>query len=126
MYQGYRIKINGTVISDLMIKRGSYYATPTTRVVSSYYDAAGGFHEELSPAKKMEIGFTIREHDMEEHTAFISAFSTGRNVSVEYWNDTTGEYKMGVFRVDDMKNQHKYALPGRIRYGEIPVKLKEN
>lgn len=124
MYQGYRIKINGTVISDLMIKRGSYYATPTQRVISSYYDAAGGYHEELSPVKKMEIGFTVREHDMDEHIAIMSAFPE-RNVSVEYWNDTTGEYKMGVFRVDDLKASHKSAA-GRIRYGEIPVKLKEN
>jgi hypothetical protein len=124
MYQGYRIKVNGTIIDNMMIKRGTYYSVPTTRVLSSYYDAAGGFHEELSPVKKMEIGFTIREHDAEEHTAIVSAF-TGRNVSVEYWNDTTGEYNMGVFRADDLKTSHKYAAGG-IRYGEIPVKLKEN
>ena len=124
MYQGYRIKVNGTIIDNMMIKRGTYYSVPTTRVLSSYYDAAGGFHEELSPAKKMEIGFTIREHSAEEHTAIMSAFS-GRNVSVEYWNDTTGEYKMGVFRVDDLKASHKHTAGG-IRYGDIPVKLKEN
>lgn len=124
MYQGYRIKVNGTIIDNMMIKRGTYYAVPTTRVISSYYDAAGGFHEELSPVKKMEIGFTIREHSAEEHAAIISAF-TGRNVSVEYWNDTTGEYAMGVFRVDDLKASHKNAAGG-IRYKEIPVKLKEN
>lgn len=125
-YQGYRIKVNGTTIGNMMIKRGSYYAKPTRRVLESYYDAAGGFHEELSPVVKMEIGFTVREHDMDEHAALISAFSTGRNVSVEYWNDNTREYAAGVFRVDDMKMPHKYALPGRIRYGEIAVKLKEN
>ena len=124
MYQGYRIKVNGKTIDNMMIKRGTYYSVPTTRVISSYYDAAGGFHEELSPVKKMEIGFTIREHDPEEHTALLSAF-TGRNVSVEYWNDTTGEYKVGLFRVDDLKAKHKHTAGG-IRYGEIPVKLKEN
>ena len=124
MYQGYRVKVNGTIIDDFMIKRGTYYSVPTTRVVSSYYDAAGGFHEELSPVKKMEIGFTIREHNAEEHAAIMSAFP-GRNVSVEYWNDTTGEYNVGVFRVDDLKASHKHAAGG-IRYGEIPVKLKEN
>lgn len=125
MYQGYRIKVNGTIISDFMIKRGSYHSLPKSRVLASYYDAAGGFHEELSPVAKMEISFTIREHDMEEHTAFLSAFSTGRNVSVEYWNDTTGAYATGVFRVEDMKMPHKHAAGG-IRYGEIAVKLKEN
>lgn len=125
MYQGYRIKVNGTIIDNMVIKRGTYYAVPTTRVLSSYYDAAGGFHEELSPVKKMEIGFTIREHSAEEHTAIISAFSTGRNVSVEYWNDTTGVYDVGVFRVDDLKASHKHTAGG-IRYKETPVKLKEN
>lgn len=125
-YQGYRIKVNGTIIDNMMIKRGTYYSIPTSRVIDSYYDAAGNFHEELSPVKKMEIGFTIREHDMEEHAALLSAFSTGRNVSAEYWNDTTGEYATGVFRADDMKFSHQYALPGRIRYGEIAIKLKEN
>ena len=124
MYQGYRIKVNGTVIDNFMIKRGTYYAVPVSRVLDSYYDAAGGFHEEICPAKKMEIGFTIREHSMEEHIAIMSAFP-GRNVSVKYWNDTTGEYKMGVFRVEDMIATHKHAA-GRIRYDEIEVVLKEN
>lgn len=124
MYKGYRIKINGEIISDFMISRGSYQSLPKKRVLASYYDAAGGFHEELGPTK-MEINFTIREHDMDEHTAFLSAFSSGRNVTVEYWNDTTGAYATGIFRVEDMKMSHKHAAGG-IRYGEIPVKLKEN
>lgn len=123
-YQGHRIKINGTTIDDMMIKRGTYYAVPTTRVLSSYYDAAGGFHEERSPVKKMEIGFTIREHSAEEHLVIMSAFPE-RNVLVEYLNDTTGEYKTSVFRVDDLKASHKHTAGG-IRYKEIPVKLKEN
>lgn len=126
MYQGYRIKVNGHIIKNSMIAKGSYYSKPTRRVIASYYDAAGGYHEELSPAVKMEIGFTIREHDMEEHTALLSAFSTGRNVQVEYWNDATESYATGVFRVEDLKVPHKYALPGRIQYGDISVKLKEN
>lgn len=124
MYRGYRIKVNGTIIDNMMIMRGTYYAIPVSRVLDSYYDAAGGFHEEIHPKKKMEIGFTIREHSMEEHIAIMAAFP-GRNVSVEYWNDTTGEYNMGVFRVDDLKASHKHAAGG-IRYKEIPVKLKEN
>ena len=124
MYRSYRIKINGNIVDNLMIKRGTYYSIPTTRVIDSYYDAAGGFHEELSPVKKMEIGFSIREHSAEEHIAIMSMF-TGRNVSVEYWNDTTGEYSMGVFRVEDFRTPHKHAASG-IRYGEIEVVLKEN
>ena len=124
MYQGYRIKVNGTIIDNMMIKRGTYYSIPTTRVISSYYDAADNLHEELSPVKKMEIGFTIREHSAEEHIAIMAAFP-GRNVTVEYWNDTTGVYDVGTFRVDDLKASHKHAANG-IRYGEIPVKLKEN
>jgi len=125
-YRGYRIKVNGHIIDNTMITKGSYTSTQTRRVIASYYDAAGGFHEELSPAVKMKIGFTIREHDMEEHTALLSAFSTGRNVTVEYWNDTTGSYATGVFRVEDFSVPHQYALQNRIRYGAISVKLKEN
>ena len=124
MYQGYRIKVNGTIIDNLMIKRGTYYAIPVSRVLASYDDAAGGHHEEIHPVKKMEIGFTIREHSMEEHLAIVSAFPE-RNVSVEYWNDTTGVYDVGVFRVDDLKASHKHTAGG-IRYKETPVKLKEN
>lgn len=124
-YNGYRIKINGTTISNMMIKRGSYFTKPTQRILESYYDAAGGYHEELSPVVKMEICFNIREHDMDEHTSLMSAF-TGRNVTVEYWNDTIGEYATGIFRVEDLRMPHKYALNSRIRYGEIAIKLKEN
>ncbi len=124
MYQGYRIKINGAIIDNMMIKRGTYYAMPTTHVIDSYYDAAGNLHEEFHPKKKMEIGFTIREHSMEEHVAIMSVF-TGRNVAVEYWNDTTGIYDVGVFRVEDFKTPHKHAA-SRIRYGEVEFVLKEN
>lgn len=124
-YNGYRIKINGTTIDNMMIKRGSYFTKPTQRILDSYYDAAGGYHEELSPAIKTEINFTIREHDMDEHTALMSAFN-GRNVTVEYWNDTIGEYATSIFRVENMRMPHKYALNGRILYGEIAIMLKEN
>lgn len=126
MYRGYRIKINGNIIANTMLKKGSYTSKQTRMVIASYYDAAGGFHEELSPAVKMEIGFTIREHDMEEHAALLSAFSTGRNVTAEYWNDRTETYATGVFRVEDFEVPHQYALQKKIQYGEIPVKLKEN
>lgn len=123
-YQGYRIKVNGTIIDNMMIKRGSYYAKPTRRVLESYYDAAGGFHEELSPVVKMEIGFTIREHDMDEHAALFSAF-TERNVTVEYWKDNAGVYATGTFRIEDYKMPHKHTAGG-IRYADIAIKMKEN
>ena len=125
MYQGYRLKINDLVISDTMIKKGSYNSKSTNRVLASYYDAAGGYHEELAPEPKMEINFSFRMHEMEEHAAFLAPFGTGRNVFVEYWHDMSGEYREGMFRVEDMKIPHKSAA-GRIRYGEIAVKLKEN
>jgi len=124
-YLGYRLKVNGLIISDMTIKKGSYNATPKNRVLASYHDAAGGYHEELAPEPKMEINFSFRAHEMEEHAALMAPFGTERNAVVEYWNDRIGEYSVGIFRVEDMKFPHKSAAR-RIRYGEIAVKLKEN
>lgn len=124
-YQGYRIKVNSVEIENTLMVRGSYSMTKVNRVLASYYDAAGTYHEELDPVSKTEIEFTIREHSMEEHEDLMDAFS-GRNVNVEFFDDTDGTYKTGVFRVEDKQIPHTYAVTSMIRYGEIDIKMKEN
>lgn len=124
-YEGYRLKINNQKIDNTMIKQGSYSVKPTRRVLDKYYDAAGGYHEELSPVVKMEISFTIREHNMDEHASLMSVLSE-RTVSLVYWNDLSGEYASGTFRVEDFKIPHNNALSNKIEYGSMMVKMKEN
>ena len=124
MYQGYRVKINGTVIDNMMIVRGSYSMKPEQRVIDSYYDAAGTYHEELGPVKA-NIQFSIRDRSMEEQAVIAAAFSN-RNVTVQYWDDTKLDYATGTFRVENPTYTHSYAVHDRIRYGEAAMELKEN
>lgn len=125
MYKGYRVKINGTIIDNLMIVRGSYSMMREQRVIDSYHDASGTYHEELSPVSKANIQFSIRDRSMEEQAVIAAAFSS-RNVSVEYWDDTTLKYDTGTFRVENPTYTHSYAVKDRIRYGEAAIVLKEN
>ncbi len=125
MYKGYRLKVNGTIIENLMIVRGSYSMMREQRVIDSYHDANGTYCEELSPASKAIIQFSIRDRSMEEQAAIAAAFSS-RNVSVEYWDDTTLKYDTGTFRVENPTYTHSYAVRDRIRYGQAAIVLKEN
>jgi hypothetical protein len=125
-YKGYRVKVNGVTIDNMMIVRGSYSMKREQRVIDSYYDAAGTLHEELSPASKAHIKFTVRDRSMEEQAVLLTAFSTGRNVTVQYFDDSTMDYNIGVFRVEDTEYTHSYAVNDRIRYGQAAIVLKEN
>lgn len=124
MYKGYRLRVNGAIIENLMIVRGSYKMKPEQRVFASYYDANGTYCEELSPVKA-NIQFSIRDRSMEEQAVIAAAFSS-RNVSVEYWNDATMKYDTGTFRVENPTYTHSYAVKDRIRYGQAAIVLKEN
>lgn len=124
-YSGYRVKIAGMVLSNNVIAQGTYKFIRTQRILDSYYDAAGTYHEELSPVKKVTIQFSIIERSAEEHLQIMSLLANRDNVSVEYWDDETNQYSTGIFKIENLNISHYNSKFGTIRYAEMPVTLKE-
>ena len=125
MYQGYRIKINGKILDNQMIVRGSYSSQPKQRVIAEYYDQLGVRHEELSPRTTVTISFTICEHDLKEHEEIMKFLEVENHVEVEYWDDKKMAYALGDFKIENYKFDHKNAFKNDIRYKDTPITLRE-
>lgn len=125
MYNGYRIKINGNVVDNNIISRGSYSQEKTERVLEEYYDANGVLHEEVSPHKRTEITFSLRERTMKEQEALSALFISRKNVPVEYWDDVSMTYKTGLFKMEEPVFSHRNTPRGTINYDRTTIRLKE-
>lgn len=125
MYQGYRVKINGNIVQNQMIARGSYSVQKERRVLASYYDAKGVKHEELSKRETAIIKFTIRDRNLAEHAAMMKILEVENNVEVEYWDDKKLVYNIGYFKVESYKIEHQNAFQNDIMYKSMPLTLRE-
>lgn len=125
MYSGYRVKINGIIIQNVMIKRGSFSCKKVRRTILSKYDAAGVLHEIKSAHETYEISFTIRERSIEEHAEIMQALQKQDQVTVEFWNDFLVEYSTGIFRIEDFACEHTNVTGDSLRYKDLPLTLKE-
>ncbi len=125
MYSGYRIKINGTIVSNDFISQGSYTSQRERRVLEGYYDANGVRHEELSARETIKISFVIRERSMKEQEYLHTIFQQNENVQVEYWDDTGAEYKTGIFKMERPLFAHRNTRYGSISYAKTTIVLNE-
>ena len=125
MYSGYRIKINGIIVSNDFISQGSYSSKRVRRVLEEYYDANGVLHEELSARETMEISFAIRERNMHEQAYLNPLFQKHENISVEYWDDISAEYKTSTFKMENPVFAHRNTRNGAISYAKTSIVLKE-
>jgi hypothetical protein len=124
-YEGYRIKVNGNVIPNALIAKGSYKFKKISRVIASYYDAAGYLHEEKSPRERTSITFAIRERNRAEHESIIGAFLKRENVVVVYWDEESGIYREAICKIGDIDISHLNTIGGDINYAEMPISIEE-
>lgn len=124
-YEGYRIKVNGNVISNDLIAKGSYKFKKISRVIASYYDAAGYLHEEKSPRERVSVAFTIRERNRAEHESIIRAFSKKENAVVQYWDEESGIYKEAICKIGDIDISHLNTIGGDISYAGMSITIEE-
>lgn len=125
MYNGYRIKINGRIISENLISKGSYSSQRVERVLDEYVDAFGVSHETLSKHRPMRISFTIRERSIIEQKELNGIFENCENVPVEYWDDVSAEYKSGIFKMESPTFKHRNTRGHTINYAKTTINLKE-
>jgi len=124
MYQGYRVKINGTIFPNDNMAKGSYSLGKNPRVAQEWEDLLGIHHEINFPSTKTEINFSIREHLPIDHSALTSFFSS-RNVTVEYYDDNSDNYLTGSFKVGEIVWKHINVDGQGIFYAATPITLEE-
>lgn len=125
MYKGYRVKINGTEVPNMLVASGSYSYVKDRRLVQRYTDGNGITHEEYHETTKALIGFSLRERNLEEQKSIKGIFAMQDKVSVEYWDDYACEYKTGTFRMAAPKITHSKAVGSDILYNATPIVLGE-
>ena len=123
-YAQYRVKIGTTVIKNTMIGPDSYQITKNERVISTWKDANQVEHREMADELKTSISFTIRERSMADHQTIAPIFATLKNLSVEYWDDITGDYATGTFYMDPPTIQTR-RHGASLLYMETQVNLTE-
>lgn len=123
-YYSYRIAINGIIITNDLVQKGTYKAVPTKRVVDSWLDANLIEHQDVLPTRKMDITFSLRERNLDEQDSLKGIFATQENVFVTYWDDKTCAYKSGMFRMEAPEFSHLSTVGG-INYAETPIHLIE-
>lgn len=124
-YKGYRIKIDGFEIPNVLIAAGSYSFAKVPRVANRWNDGYGVRHKDFHESDKVTIGFSIRERTLEEHASIKEIFKNQRTVNVEYWDDYTCEYREGSFEMASVTVGHKKALNNEILYKATPIRLEE-
>lgn len=125
MYNGYRVKINGQIVSDNFISQGSYSSYKKQRVIHEYFDGYGVKHEELSPRETMHISFKIRERNEQEQSQLNAIWKTYDHILVEYWEDTEAVYKSGYFKMTRPTFAHRNTRGGKISYDKTTIILEE-
>ena len=123
-YNNYRLIINGITITNDLVQKGSYKATPTKRVVATWLDANFIEHQDVLPTRKMDISFSLRQRSLAEQDSLKGIFEAQENVFVVYWDDTSCEYKTGYFRMESPEFSH-ISTVGGINYAETPIHLIE-
>ncbi len=124
-YQGYRVKIAGIEIPNMLIASGTYSSRKEPRIAGSWTDGYGKKHIEYHSQKRTVITFSIRERNLEEQKSIKDVFANTKNVVVEYWDDFECEYKTGVFDMANITVSHKKATNENVLYNATQFKLEE-
>lgn len=124
-YLGYRLKIGSTVLNDTLVAKGSYKFENGKRVSGSWTDINGVYHEDVLQNRKARISFEIRERNLAEQESIAAIFQTREQISCQYWDDYTCDYKTGVFVMATPSINHLTIEPNGILYAATQIALEE-
>ena len=124
-YLGYRLKINGVVVPDVIMQRGSWSAKLERRLISSWTDAGGKLHESYYPDKKVSIKFSLREHNIVDHESYITYFTNKDHVAIVAWIDDTATYETVDCKINDIEWTHRVATNNDIWYNPADIEIME-
>ncbi len=125
-YKGYRLRIDSVKFPEGMIARGTYSVTPRIpRVLKEFHDATGRKHVITSKRKTATISFDIRKRRAEQQQEIMEFFAEKEKCEVIYWDDMSGVYQQGTFRIKEMTFQHNNKRGGLLIYEPTHVELEE-
>ncbi len=110
-YQGYLIKVGGTVFPMKYIRAETYKCTPNQRIdQGSDSDATGVLHRNVLPHTRSKIEFEtpqmLRGADVLAISTLLGlAGNAKRDVTITYWNHESQDYKTGKCYVPDISYQ---------------------
>lgn len=123
-YEGYRVKIGNTIISNDLIQKGSYSFVKSKRIAADWEDAVKTQHQNMMTKRKVRITFSIRERSLTEQDTIKGIFDTEENITVKYWDDYDCVYREGTFFMDAPEISHRNTVGG-INYASTSIKLTE-
>lgn len=105
LFEGWLIKINGTIFPNSLIALESLKITPDQIMdLDPYRDGTGKLHRNSLPHTATSIEFTttpLRLRDAAKLNAFVP-HGTRVECKIEYWNPNTSSYKSGTFYISDI------------------------
>ena len=123
-YEGYRVKIGNTIISNDLIQKGSYSFVKSKRIAADWEDAVKTQHQNMMTKRKVRITFSIRERSLTEQDSIKGIFGTEENITVKYWDEYDCVYREGTFFMDAPEISHRNTVGG-INYASTSIKLTE-
>lgn len=125
-YAGYRLKIEGIILPNEFITRGSYSVnSEAKRVIKKWTDANQIDHVTYAAERRSTITFRLRQHNLTEHLQIAAAVKKRSDINIEYYNDSTGEYSTGIFDCGDVIFPHLNATKNDIIYAAVSVTFTE-
>lgn len=132
-FDGWLLKVNGTIFPSDYILTGSYKSTPDQETdMDDYTDADGILHRNVLPGKATKIEFNIRPVHLNELREIRRILPHEKqSVEIEYWNDYDMCYQSGsayipsisfeTYMVDESKKDilYKATRIAFIEYGEV-------
>lgn len=95
MFNGYLLKIDGTVFPNSYIKEDSWFPKTEPIIINDYYDAAYNRHIDRAPRDNVEIDFITRVLTEAEYGIIRGLIKN--EMTVEFYNQLTGSYETGIF-----------------------------
>lgn len=134
-YLGYQLMIEELTLPYLqgtdtnIIVNGTFAVTKERRVANEWTDANGHLHRELYEDARTIIRFTIKERTAEQHALLRPLLEINpyddTPLLVTYWDDESGEYKVGEFYLDNVEAVTSIATQDDIYYGALNITLTE-
>lgn len=125
-YQGYRLKVNGYIVENGMIARGTYKCSPRKRkVLKEWYDANGKRNVIYANRTYVEISFNIRQRGGALQQKVSEIFGNRQNIEAVFWNEETLQYESCSCNIEDM--EYLTTVRGNeLWYKETTVKITGN
>lgn len=129
-FEGWLLKINGTVFPNELIALESYKCTPDQIMdLDPYRDGSGELHRNVLPHTATSIEFStthLRLRDADRLNGFVPR-GIRIKCEIEYWNPNTSLYKSGAFYISDIPYEIVYIdeKNNDILYKPIKITITE-